>query len=153
MEEWGERRCGRVESMPPLPMRREEKGSTGVVGTWERTDNPPHPPPLSNNCPQLTQQTLKRLGETRKMENQNKVATHGFFSLMTQGLTSPTPYPLESCPFHSTLHCHRCLWFILFDVRVYMMSNYKVPNSTTYHRQLSLLPKHTQPNRWWDFFL
>ena len=33
------------------------------------------------------------------------------------------------------------------------MPNYNVPNSTRYHRQLPLLPKHTQPNRWWDFYL
>ena len=28
-----------------------------------------------------------------------------------------------------------------------------MPNSTTYHRQLSSLLKHTQPNRWWGFCL
>ena len=28
-----------------------------------------------------------------------------------------------------------------------------VSDSTTYHRQLSPLPKHTQRNRWWGFFL
>ena len=43
--------------------------------------------------------------------------------------------------------------FILIDVCIYMMPNYNVPNSTRSHRQLPLLPKHTQPNRWWDFFL
>ena len=76
------------------------------------------------------------------------------FPPIDQGLTSPTPYPLEPCPFHSTLHCHSWLWFlVLFDVRVYMMPNYNVPNSTTYHRQLPLLPKHTRPNRWWGFCL
>ena len=32
-----------------------------------------------------------------------------------------TPYPLEPCPFHSTLHCRSWLWFILIDVRIYMM--------------------------------
>ena len=81
-----------------------------------------------------------------------KVAKHGFFP-HNQGLTSPTPYPLEPCPFHSTLHCRSWLWFILIDVRVYMMPNYNVPNSTIYPRQPSLLPKHTQPNRWWGFCL
>ena len=33
------------------------------------------------------------------------------------------------------------------------MLNYNVPDSTTYHRQLSLLPKHTHTNRWWGFCL
>ena len=75
------------------------------------------------------------------------------FSPINQGLTSPTPYPLESCPFHSTLHCRSWLWFILFDVRIYMMPHYNVPDSMTYCRQPSLLPKHTQPNRWWGFYL
>ena len=60
----------------------------------------------------------------------------GFFPI-DQGLTSPTPYPLETCPFHSTLHCRSWLWFILFDVRIYMMPHYNVPDSTAYHRQLS----------------
>ena len=31
-------------------------------------------------------------------------------------------------------------------------ANHNVPDSTIYHRQLSLFPKHTQPNRWWVFF-
>ena len=75
------------------------------------------------------------------------------FSPIDQGLTFPTPYPLESCPFHSTLHYRSWLWFILFDVRIYMMLNYNVPDSTIYHRQRSPLPKHTQQNRWWGFFL
>ena len=82
----------------------------------------------------------------------NKVIKHGFFP-HNQGLTSPTPYPLEPCPFHSTLHCRSWLWFILIDVRVYMMPNYNVPYSTAYHRQLSPFPKHTQQNRWWGFCL
>ena len=74
----------------------------------------------------------------------HKVIKHGFFPI-TQGLTSPSPYPLESCPFHSTLHCRSWLWFILIDVRVYMMSKYKVPDSTTNHRQISPLPNiHNQ---------
>ena len=75
------------------------------------------------------------------------------FSPIGQGLTSPTPYPLEPCPFHSTVYCHSWLWFILFDVRIYMMPHYNVLDSTTYHRQLTLLPKHTRPNRWWGFCL
>ena len=67
------------------------------------------------------------------------------FSPINQVLTSPTPYPLEPCHFHSTLHWRSWLWFILFDVRVYMMPNYNVPNSTTYHRQLFPLPNlHNQ---------
>ena len=71
---------------------------------------------------------------------------HGFFP-HNQGFTSPTPYPLEPCPFHSTLHCRSWLWFILIDVRVYMMSNYKLPDSTTNHRQISpLLNIHNQIN-------
>ena len=68
------------------------------------------------------------------MENQQG-DKHGFFP-HNQGLTSPTPYPLEPCPFHLTLHCRSWLWFILIDVHVYMMPNYNVPYSTTYHRQL-----------------
>ena len=52
-----------------------------------------------------------------------------------------------------TLPRRSWLWFILFDVRIYMMPNYNVPDSTIYHRQLSLLPKYTQPNRWWCFCL
>ena len=56
----------------------------------------------------------------------------------------PHPYPLESCPFHSTLPHRSWLWFILFDVRIYMMPNYKVLNGTINHRQLSPLLKHTQ---------
>jgi len=75
------------------------------------------------------------------------------FSPIGQGLTFPTPYPSESCPFHSRLHCRSWLWFILFDVCIYMMPHFNVPDSTTYHRQLSPLPKHTQPNRWWGFCL
>ena len=67
-----------------------------------------------------------------------KVEKHGFFP-HNQGLTSPTPYPLEPCPFHLMLHCYSWLWFIWIDVRVYMMSNYKVPDSTTNHRQISPL--------------
>ena len=59
----------------------------------------------------------------------------GFFPL-NQGLTSPTPYPSEPCPFHSTLHCRSWLWFILINVRVYMMPNYNVPDSMRFHRQL-----------------
>ena len=86
-----------------------------------------------------------------KVEN-NKAIKHGFFP-HNHGLTSPTPYPLEPCPFYSTLHCRSWLWFILIDVRVYMMLNYNVLYSTTYHQQLSLLPKHTKPNRWWGFCL
>ena len=43
------------------------------------------------------------------------------FSPIDQGLTTPTPYPLGSCPFHSMLHCRSWLWFILFDVCIYMM--------------------------------
>ena len=70
-----------------------------------------------------------------------------------QSLTSPTPYPLESCPFHSMLHCRSWLWFILFDVRIYMMPHHNVPDSTTYHQQLPLLLKHTHTNRWWGFCL
>ena len=63
-------------------------------------------------------------------------------------LTSPTPLSFGIMPFSSfTLHCRNWLWFILIDVRVYMMPNYNVPDSTIYHRQLSPLPKHTQPNR------
>ena len=69
------------------------------------------------------------------------------------GFFPPTPYPLEPCPFHSMLHCRSWLWFILFDVRIYMMSSYNVPHSMIDHRQLPLLPKHTRPNRWWGFFL
>ena len=45
------------------------------------------------------------------------------------------------------------LVLVLFDVRIYMMPHYNVPDSMTYHRQLPLLPKHTRPNRWWGFFL
>ena len=76
------------------------------------------------------------------------------FSPIDQGLTSPTPYPLESCPFHLL----RCIviagcGLFLIDVRIYMTPNYNVPHSTIDHRQLPLLPKHTQPNRWWGFFL
>ena len=53
---------------------------------------------------------------------QNKTRwQHMGFSPHNQGLTSPTPYPLEPCPFHSTLHCCSWLWFILIDMRVYMM--------------------------------
>ena len=34
---------------------------------------------------------------------------------------------------------------VLIDVRIYMMLNYNVPNSTIYHRQLSPLPNiHNQ---------
>ena len=67
------------------------------------------------------------------------------FSPIGQGLTSPTPSPSESRPFHSTLHYHSWLWFILFDVRIYMMPHYNVPDSMTYHQQLSLLPNiHNQ---------
>ena len=69
------------------------------------------------------------------------------FPPIDQGLTSPTPYPLESHPFHTTLHYRSWLWFILFDMRIYMMPTYNVLDSTTYHRQLPLLPKHTQPNQ------
>ena len=43
MEEWGERRRGRMESMPPPPMRREEEESAGGVGMWARMDNPATP--------------------------------------------------------------------------------------------------------------
>ena len=101
-----------------------------------------------NNCPQLTKSR-----HWRGWMRQGKVETHGFFFPLTKVWHPPTPYPLEPCPFHSTLHCRSWLWFILFDVCVYMMPNYNVSDSTTYHRQLSLLPKHSQPNRWWGFFL
>ena len=80
-----------------------------------------------------------------KMANQQGGSTWVSPPPIDHGLKSPTPYPLESCPFHSTLHCHSWLWFILIDVWVYMMSNYKVPDSTTNHRQISPLPNiHNQ---------
>ena len=105
--------------MPPLPMRREEEESTGGVGTWERTDSPPHPPLLSHNCTQLISTNIK---EVEKGIWQIKTRwQHMGFSPIDQVLTSPTPYPSEPCPFHSTLHCCSWLWFILIDVRVYMM--------------------------------
>ena len=86
---------------------------------------------------------LTRLDETRKGGKQTKVAKHGFFPHRLR-FEIPTPYPLEPCPFHSTLHGRIWLWFlVLFDVRIYMMSNYNVPYGMINHRQLSPLPKHT----------
>ena len=38
----------------------------------------PHPPLLSNNCPQLLNKTLKWLDEIREDGKSNKVVTHGF---------------------------------------------------------------------------
>ena len=53
------------------------------------------------------------------MENQQGGNT--WISLIDQGLTSLTPYPLEPCPFHLTLHFRIWLWVYLFDVCIYMM--------------------------------
>ena len=129
---------------------------------WERDWQSCHPTSkdhtastTSSHNSSATQQNIKEVGRgwmRQKGWQFNKVETHGFFP-HNQGLTSPTPYPLEPCPFYSTLHCRSWLWFILIDMRIYMMPNYNVPYSTAYHRQLSPLPKHTQPNRWWGFFL
>ena len=77
----------------------------------------------------------------------------GFSPLAHRLNISPPLILRKSCPFHSTLHCRSWLWVILIDVRVYMMPNYNVPYRTAYHRQLSLLPKHRQQNRWWGFCL
>ena len=61
-----------------LPHAREEES---LLVEWARGKGLtvlPQPPLLNNNYPQLLNKALKRLDETRKMENQNKVVTHGF---------------------------------------------------------------------------
>ena len=135
MQSWVEWERGQGTDSPTTPLLKEITAST-----------------TSHNCPQQKNQVIEEVGETRKVAKQT-IWQHMGFSPINQGLTSPTPYPLEPCPFHSTLHYRSWLWFILFDVCVYMMPNYNVLDSTTYHRQLFLLPKHSQPNRWWGFCL
>ena len=63
-----------------------------------------------------------------------------------QGLTSPTPLSFGTMPFSFNVALpYLVVVLVLFDVRIYMMLDYNVPNSTIYHWQLSPLPKHTQP--------
>ena len=71
---------------------------------------------------------------------------HMGFSPIDQGLTSPTPLSFGIMPFsfQRWTAIAGCGLFLI-DVRVYMMPYYNVPNSMIYHRQLSPLPKHTQP--------
>ena len=97
-----------------------EKGVKAVMGgvyVWVRTNSPATPLPkaitastTSHNCPQQQNQVIEEVGETRKVEKQT-MWQHMGFPPINQGLTSPTPYPLEPCPFHSTLHCRSWLWF------------------------------------------
>ena len=76
------------------------------------------------------------------------------FSPINQGLTSPTPLSFGTMPFSFNVALSQLVVvLVLIDVCIYMMPNYNVPYSTTYHRQLSALLKHTQQNRWWGFFL
>ena len=106
---------------------REKNGQTWVEwGSGKRTDSPATPLPkaltastTSSHYSSASQQNIQEVDKGRWKIN--KVTKLGFFPL-NQGLTSPTPYPLEPCPFHSTLHCRSWLWFILIDVRVYMMA-------------------------------
>ena len=134
------------------PTRRWKGEAAGGVGTWARTNSPPQPPPLSNNYLTQQQQNNKEVDKGR-WQNTTRWQHMGF-SPIDQGLTSPTPYPLESCPFHFQI-CTAvagCGLFYLMCMFTWFHT-YNVPNSTTYHRQLSPLPKHTQPNRWWGLCL
>ena len=133
---------GRVESM--------QLGVEWVCG--HGTDSPTTPLPKTitasttrNHNSSATQQNIKEVGRgwMRQKGDKSTRWQHMGFSPIDQGSTSPTPYPLESCPFHSTFHCHSWLWFILFGVHIYMMPNYNVPNGMINHRQLSPFPKHT----------
>ena len=120
---------------------REKNGQTWVKWAGgKRTNSPATPLPkalnastTSSHYSSATQQNIKEVHKGRWKIN--KVTKLGFFP-HNQGLTSPTPHPLEPCHFHSTLHCRSWLWFILIDVHVYMMPNYNVPNSTRFHRQI-----------------
>ena len=150
MEEWRRVVGEWMLSLPPCDVRRKNPLVQWASG--QGLTVLPQPPPLSNNYLNHPQQDNKEVGWDKE-DGKSTRWQHMGFSPKDQGLTSPTPYPLEPFPFHSTLHCRSWLWFILIDVHVYMMPNYNVPYSTTYHRQLSPLPKPTQPNRWWGFWL
>ena len=76
----------------------------------------------------------------------------GFFH--NQGLTSPPLILWNHAFFIQRCTAVAGCGFSLIDVRVYMMPNYNVPNSTRYHRQLPLCgdrflggPRHAATTR------
>ena len=54
------------------------------------------------------------------------------FSPINQGLTSPTPLSFGTMPFSFNVALsYLVVVLVLIDVRIYMMSNYNVPNGTS----------------------
>ena len=111
------------------------------------------PQPLSHNS-STTSWSIKEVDKVGwgKRWQTTKVVKHGFFPITK--VWHPPPLIL----WNHALFIQCCTTvagcgFILIDVHIYMMPNYNVPNSTIYHWKLSLLPKHSQPNRWWAFAL
>ena len=91
-QSWVKWACGQGTDSPATPLAKAITAST-----------------TSHNCPQQQNQVIEEVGETRKVEKQTRWKHMGF-SPINQGLTPPTPYPLEPCPFDSTLHCRSWLW-------------------------------------------
>ena len=110
-----------------------------------------HTPLPTIIAPTTSTKTIKRL--TRE-DGKSKQGGNIWVSPHRPRFDIPHPLFFRIMPFSF----QRCTivagcGFILIDVRIYMMPNYDVPNSMIYHQQLPLLPKHTQPNRWWGFCL
>ena len=139
MESWVECGCGYGIDSPATPLPK-------AITALNHSAITPQPPAEALK-------RLTRLDETRKSDQSNKGGKKGFFPHRPR-FDIPHPLSFGTMPF-SFQRCTAVAGcgFSLFNVRVFMMPNYNVPYSMTYHRQLSLLPKHTKPNRWWGFFL
>ena len=75
-----------------------------------------------------TQQNIKKGGWMRqgKVGKTDRVMTCSFFPHDSRFIISPPFILWNNALFISTLHYLSWLWFILFDVRIYMMPNYNV---------------------------
>ena len=94
-QSWVEWACGQGTNSPATPLPRTITAPT-----------------TSSHNSSTTPQNNKEVDKGR-WQNETRWQHMGF-SPINQVLTSPTPYPLEPCPFHSTLHCCSWLWFYFY---------------------------------------
>ena len=122
----------------------------GGVCMWVRTDSPTTPLPKTINCLNHQQPFLMKVVGIRQGKN-----THGFFSLIGQGLTnSPHPYPCENhAPFDLVATIVAGRVHLIMDAYLHDDKLKTYAACPDIHSVTNLNPKHSITDRWWGLGL